>query len=151
MLYHLQSLLGIVAILGFAWALSEDRRAFPLRTVSVGLALQIALALLLLKIPAARAALLSLNAIVYALSTATRTGTGFVFGYVGGATPPFAVTKSGAFTNFAFQILPLVVVISALAALLWHWRILPILVNGFAWILRQTMGVGGAIGLGAAA
>ena len=151
MLYHLQSLLGIVAIFTLAWALSENRRAFPFRTVFVGLGLQIALALLLLKIPAARDALLSLNVAVDALSRATRAGTGFVFGYVGGAAPPFAVAQPAALTNFAFQILPLVIVISALAALLWHWRILPVLVNGFAWLLRKTMGVGGAIGLGAAA
>ena len=61
------------------------------------------------------------------------------------------MTQPGALTNFAFQILPLVIVISALAALLWHWRVLPVLVNGFAWVLRRTMGVGGAIGLGAGA
>lgn len=151
MLYHLQSLLGIVAIFALAWTLSENRRAFPFRTVFVGLGLQISLALLLLKIPAARDALLSLNVVVDALTRATRAGTGFVFGYVGGAAAPFAVAQPAALGNFAFQILPLVIVISALAALLWHWRILPVLVNGFAWLLRKTMGVGGAIGLGAAA
>jgi CNT family concentrative nucleoside transporter len=151
LLYHLQSLLGIVAILALAWGVSEDRRAFPVRIVLAGLALQVALALLLLKIPAARTALLSLNVVVDALSAATKAGTSFVFGYVGGATPPFVVANSSGLTNFAFQILPLVIVISALAALLWHWRILPILVGGFAWVLRRTMGVGGAIGLGAAA
>jgi CNT family concentrative nucleoside transporter len=149
--YHFQSFLGILVLLGFAWAISEDRRAFPFRTVLAGLALQIALALLLLKLPAARAALLSLNVIVNALSAATRAGTSFVFGYVGGGVPPFSVSNAGGLTNFAFQVLPLVIVISALAALLWHWRILPVVVNGFAWVLRRIMGVGGAIGLGAAA
>jgi CNT family concentrative nucleoside transporter len=149
--YHLQSLLGILVLLALAWALSENRRAFPLRTVLAGLALQIALALLLLKLPAARAALLSLNVIVNALTAATKAGTSFVFGYAGGAPPPFVVTSTGALSNFAFQVLPLVIVISALAALLWHWRILPVVVNVFAWVLRKIMGVGGAIGLGAAA
>jgi CNT family concentrative nucleoside transporter len=151
LLYHLQSLLGILTILSLAWLLSEDRRSFPLRTVLVGLALQVALALLLLKVPAARAALLSLNVVVNALTTATRAGTSFVFGYVGGAAPPFTIANTGALASFAFQILPLVIVISALAALLWHWRVLPVVVNAFAWCLRKTMGVGGAIGLGAAA
>jgi CNT family concentrative nucleoside transporter len=149
--YHLQSFLGILALLGLAWAVSENRRAFPLRTVAAGLALQIALALLLLKLPAARRGLLSLNIIVNALTAATKAGTSFVFGYAGGAAPPFAITNAGALSNFAFQILPLVIVISALAALLWHWRILPLIVNAFAWVLRKIMGVGGAIGLGAAA
>lgn len=151
LIYHLQSLAGLSVILAAAWAFSENRRAFPYRTVVSGLALQFALALLLLKVPAARAALLSLNVIVNALTAATRTGTSFVFGYVGGGAPPFAITSAKGLTNFAFQILPLVIVISALAALLWHWRILPLVVNAFAWILRKVMGVGGAIGLGSAA
>jgi CNT family concentrative nucleoside transporter len=151
LLLHLQSALGIVVILTTAWAFSENRRAFPVRTVVVGFALQIALALLLLKVPVARNVLFSLNVVVDALSAATKAGTSFVFGYVGGAPAPFAATNPAGMTSFAFQILPLVIVISALAALLWHWRILPIFVNGFAWGLRKTMGIGGAIGLGAAA
>ena len=151
LLLHLQSALGIVVILAAAWAFSENRRAFPVRTVTVGFALQIALALLLLKVPLARNILFSLNGVVDALAAATKAGTSFVFGYVGGAPAPFAVASPAGMTSFAFQILPLVIVISALAALLWHWRILPIIVNGFAWGLRKTMGIGGAIGLGAAA
>ena len=151
LLLHLQSALGIVVILTAAWIFSENRRAFPARTVAVGFALQIALALLLLKVPFARTLLFSLNGVVDALAAATKAGTSFVFGYVGGAPAPFAVANPAGMTSFAFQILPLVIVISALAALLWHWKILPIFVNGFAWGLRKTMGIGGAIGLGAAA
>jgi concentrative nucleoside transporter, CNT family len=151
LLLHLQSALGIVVILTAAWIFSENRRAFPVRTVVVGFALQIALALLLLKVPFARNVLFSLNGVVDALAAATKAGTAFVFGYVGGAPAPFTVANPAGMTSFAFQILPLVIVISALAALLWHWKILPIVVNGFAWGLRKTMGIGGAIGLGAAA
>jgi len=148
---HLQSALGIAAILLAAWGMSENRRAFPWRIVFTGLAVEIALALLLLKIPLARAALLSLNGVVDALMAATRAGTAFVFGYPGGAAPPFAVTNPNALSSFAFQVLPLVIVISALAALLWHWRVLPVVVGGFAWALRKTLKLGGAVGLGAAA
>ena len=151
MLLHLQSLLGIVIIIAAAWAMSEDRKAFPWRVVVVGLALQVGLALLLLEVPAARGALLALNGVVDALMAATKAGTSFVFGYVGGGDAPFAVTNPHAMTSFAFGVLPLVIVISALAALLWHWRILPVVVGGFAWALRKTMGIGGAVGLGSAA
>lgn len=150
-LLHLQSALGILVIVVLAWTLSENRRAFPFRTVALGFALQFALAGALLKIPVARASLLSLDAVVTALTNATRAGTAFVFGYVGGARAPFTVTDASGLTSFAFQIFPLVIVISALAALLWHWRVLPIAVNAFAWVLRKTLGVGGAVGLGAAA
>ena len=148
---HLQSALGIAVIIALAWALSENRRAFPVRTVLVGLALQIGIALLLLKVTVARDVLFSLNGVVDALVAATKAGTSFVFGYAGGGPTPYAVTNPQAMTSFAFQILPLVIVISALAALLWHWRILPLIVGGFAWALRKTMGIGGAIGLGSAA
>jgi CNT family concentrative nucleoside transporter len=148
---HYQSLAGIGAILGLAWILSENKRAFPVRTVVSGLALQFALALLLLKVPAARNVLFSLNGAVDALTAATRAGTSFVFGYVGGGSAPFAVSDPKGMTSFAFQILPLVIVISALAALLWHWRILPVIVHGFAWVLGRTLGIGGAVGLGSAA
>ena len=151
MLLHAQSALGIVAILTLAWVVSENRRAFPVRTVLAGLALQVVLALLLLKIPVARNVLFSLNGVVDALMEATRAGTAFVFGYAGGGDTPFAVTNPRALGSFAFQILPLVIVISALAALLWHWRILPVIVRAFAFVLRKLMGIGGAVGLGAAA
>jgi len=151
MFLHLQSLLGIFAIIGFAWVCSENRAAFPWRTVAAGLALQIALALLLLKIPLARAALFSLNGVVDVLMKATQAGTSFVFGYVGGGASPFLVTQPKNLTSFAFGILPLVIVISALSSLLWHWRVLPVIVNAFSWGLRKIMRIGGAVGLGSAA
>jgi CNT family concentrative nucleoside transporter len=150
-LVHLQSALGIVAIIALAWVFSENRRAFPWRTVIVGLGLQIGIALLLLKVPVARDILFSLNGVVDALAAATKAGTSFVFGYTGGGPAPFAVANPAAMSSFAFQILPLVIVISALAALLWYWRILPLIVGGFAWALQKTMGIGGAVGLGSAA
>jgi CNT family concentrative nucleoside transporter len=150
-LVHLQSALGIVAIIALAWVLSENRRAFPWRTVIVGLGLQVGIALLLLKVPVARDVLFSLNGVVDALAAATKAGTSFVFGYTGGGPTPFAVANPAAMSSFAFQILPLVIVISALAALLWYWRILPLIVGGFAWALQKTMGIGGAVGLGSAA
>jgi CNT family concentrative nucleoside transporter len=151
MALHFQSALGIAAILALAWALSENRRTFPFRTVAVGLLLQVALALLLLKVPVAREGLFALNGAVDALMAATKAGTAFVFGYAGGGDTPFAVSNPAALGSFAFQILPLVIVISALAALLWHWRVLPLIVRGFAFLLRKTMGIGGAVGLGSAA
>src|SRR6185312_10792205 len=150
LLPHLQSALGICVILTLAWVLSEDRRAFPWRVVVGGLALQAALALLLLKVPLAQEALFGLNGAVGALTTATRAGTAFVFGVIGGGAPT-TIGNASEFAGFAFSVLPLVIVISALSALLWHWRILPIVINAIAFVLRRVMGLGGAIGLGAGA
>jgi len=153
-LLHLQSLLGICTIIFVAWAMSENRRAFSWRTVVAGLVFQAVLALLLLKVPVAQQALLALNGVVGAVTSATTKGTTFVFGYIGRPSPPFVVASGGnssGLVSFAFSILPLVIVISALSALLWHWRILPVIVNGIAFVLKKVMGLGGAVGLGAGA
>src|SRR5206468_11800828 len=80
---HLQSALGIAAIIALAWALSEDRRAFSWRMAAGTLLLQASIALLLLKVPLARDALYGLNAVVTAVTMATNAGTSFVFGYLG--------------------------------------------------------------------
>jgi len=146
----LQSAFGLAVILGLAWGMSERRRAFSFRQVAVGVTLQIAIALLLLKIPAARGALLALNGVVDALTEATRAGTGFVFGYVGGGPAPFEVKTPANLFVLGFQALPLVLVMSALSALLWHWRVLGWVTRGFSFLLQRSMGLGGAVGLASA-
>jgi CNT family concentrative nucleoside transporter len=151
LLVHAQSVLGIAAIIALAWLFSEKRQAFRFRMVGAALLLQLAIALLLLKFPPARAVLLGLNHVASALNLATTAGASFVFGYVGGATPPFSVTNPGALTSFAFGILPLVIVISALSALLWYWRILPLIVRGIAFVLQRALGLGGATALASGA
>jgi CNT family concentrative nucleoside transporter len=148
---QLQSALGLVVLTAFAWALSENRRAaFSWRLIGAGLGLQIAIALLLLEVPPARNALYSLNGVVDALTKATGAGTAFVFGYIGGGEAPFDVTRPQNAYSLAFQALPLVLVVSALSALLWHWRLLPVIVKGFAFALQKAMSIGGAVGLGSA-
>ena len=148
---HLQSAFGICVLVALAWAMSEDRGAFSFRQVGGALALQAVVALLLLKVPAARDVLFGLNGVVTALTTATRTGAGFVFGYIGGGPLPFSVSDPGNLTSLAFGVLPLIMVVSALSALLWHWKVLPAIVGAMAFVLKKTLGLGGAVGLGAAA
>ena len=147
---HLQSALGIGAIIGCAWLLSEDRRAFSWRMAAGTLLLQAAIALLLLKVPVARDALYGLNAVVNAVTAATNAGTSFVFGYMGTGPAPFAVTNPVNLVNLAFTILPLVMVIAALAAMLWYWGITPFIVRLMARGLKKTVGLGGAVSLSAA-
>jgi CNT family concentrative nucleoside transporter len=147
----LQSVFGLAVMLGLAWVLSEDRRAVPGRLVVSGLALAFALAAAFLKIPALGQGLARLNRLLDALQSATTAGTSFVFGYLGGAPLPFAPTGSGTTFVLALQALPLVLVVSALSALLFHWQVLPMVVRAFAWLLHRTMGLGGAVGVSAAA
>jgi CNT family concentrative nucleoside transporter len=146
-----QGLVGFFALHGLAWALSEDRRAFAWRPVVAGMLLTLGLGLALLKAPFVRNVFMVLNDALASLEQATRDGTTFVFGFLGGGPLPYAETYPGASFVLAFRALPLVVVVSALSALLFHWRVLPWFVRGFSLMLEKTMGVGGAIGLSSAA
>ncbi len=147
----LQSALGILCFLAFAWLLSESRQRFPWRIVLAGLALQFVLALALLKLPMFKGLFLALNQVLSALERATQAGTGFVFGYLGGGSLPFAVTDPASSFVLAFRALPLVLVVSALSSLLFYWRVLPWVVRMLSLLLRKVLGVGGAVGLSAAA
>ena len=146
-----QSALGLIAFLLIAWGLSEQRSRVPWRTVLAGLALQIVMAAALLKLPFFKQMFLALNDAMLALEAATRAGTSFVFGYLGGGELPFAEFHPGASFVLAFRALPLILVISALSALLFHWRILPLVVQAFAKLLQKVMGIGGAVGVSTAA
>ena len=142
---------GFVAIFGIAWLLSEDRRRVPWRIVLSGALLQIVLAAVLLKLPIARDAFLVLNEALGALERATQEGTRFVFGYLGGGPQPYAERPGTSSFVLAFRALPLVLVVSALSALLFYWRVLPAVVRAISLLLEKTMGIGGAVGLSAAA
>jgi CNT family concentrative nucleoside transporter len=147
----LQSAFGFVAIFLIAWLLSEDRHAVPWRIVVSGAALQIVLAAALLKLPLFRDVFLALNDLLSALERATQEGTRFVFGFLGGGPQPFAERPGASSFVLAFRALPLILVVSALSALLFYWRVLPAVVRAFAVVLEKAMGVGGAVGLSTAA
>ena len=146
-----QSLVGFFVLHALAWALSEDRRTIAWRPIVAGMLLTLGLGVALLKAPFVRKVFMALNDALAALEQATRDGTTFVFGFLGGGPLPYAETYPGASFVLAFRALPLVLVVSALSALLFHWRVLPWLVRGFSLMLEKTMGVGGAIGLSSAA
>lgn len=147
----LRGVFGIAAMLAIAWALSERRREIAWRPVWGGLALAAVLLAAIRWVPGSRAAIESMNGVLDALQAATAAGTAFVFGYLGGGPPPFSPTNPAAGFVLATQALPLVLVVSALSALLFHWGILSGVVRAFAWVLVRTLGVGGAVGVSAAA
>ncbi|MEW6322527.1 MAG: nucleoside transporter C-terminal domain-containing protein [Acidobacteriota bacterium] len=149
----LQAIIGLAVILGICWAISERRQAFPpWRWVAVALGLQFALAAIVLRVPAVWDAMRVANDGLRALEAATRVGSTYVFGYLGGGELPF-VLREGAQrpVTIAFDILPLVIVTSALAAVLWHWGVLRAIVRALSWATQRTLGVGGAVGLNAGA
>jgi len=145
-----QAVAGYFLLLAFTWAVGENRRAIPWRTVIGGLVLQILLALLLTRVGPAREAILLLNHGADALQRATDQGTAFLFGYLGGGALPFVETAPGGAFILAFKILPLVLVISALSALLFHWGVVQAVAGVFAAGLRRTLGIDGPLALAAA-
>jgi CNT family concentrative nucleoside transporter len=148
---QLQSASGVFALLGIAWALSENRRAVSLRQAVIGLIVTLLTAVALIKLPLVAHAFGAINDAVAAISAASRAGTSFVFGYLGGGALPFDLKAPGADFILAFQALPVVLIMSVLTTLLFYWRILPPVVRGMAWLLERTLGVGGAVGLSTAA
>ena len=141
----------MAGLLGLAWAASENRRAIPWRAVAAGMVLLVGLALLFLKVELLKQTFLRLNDALLVLEKATQAGTSIVFGYLGGAPAPFAVTNEAANFVLAFRALPIVLVMSALSALLFYWGVLPAIVRAISFVLERTMRIGGVVGLSTAA
>jgi CNT family concentrative nucleoside transporter len=147
----IHALAGIAGLVAVAWLAGEKRGAVPWRAVGAGLALQLVMAVVFLKVAAIKQAFLKLNDALLVLEQATQAGTGLVFGYLGGGPAPFEVTDTGATFVLAFRALPIVLVMSALSALLFYWRVLPAIVRALSLALEKLMRVGGVVGLSAAA
>ena len=147
----IHALAGIAGLVGAAWLFGEKRAAVPWRTIIAGLVLQLVMAVIFLKVEAIKRAFLKLNDALLVLEQATQAGTGLVFGYLGGGPAPFQVTDMGATFVLAFRALPIVLVMSALSALLFYWRVLPAIVRALSIALEKLMRVGGVVGLSTAA
>ena len=148
---QLQSAFGVIVLLAITWAFSENRRAVSLKQTAIGLVITLLTAVALIKLPFVAHAFGAINDAVGVIAAASRAGTSFVFGYLGGGTLPFDPKTPGADFILAFQALPIVLVMSVLTSLLFYWRVLPPIVHGMAWLLERTLGVGGAVGLSTAA
>ena len=150
-LLQLQSALGLPLLCALAWALGGFRRGVRARVVVAGLGSMLVFAAALLHVPVLRAGFARIGDAVDTLAAATRQGTALVFGYLGGGPLPFAETTPGASFILFFQALPLVLVVGALSALLYHWRVLPVVVAVLARGLSRLFGLSGACNLSVAA
>ncbi|MDX2204315.1 MAG: nucleoside transporter C-terminal domain-containing protein [Hyphomicrobiaceae bacterium] len=154
-LLQAQSAIGLVIIPLIAYALSESRRnlgaAALARTLLAGLALQLVVAAAMLNVPAFRAAFDWAGGLVASLQRATGTGMRLVFGYLAGGTVPFDTVRPEAGFILAFQALPVILVISALSKLLYHWGLLQPVVRAIGRLLQRTLGVTGPVATSAAA
>ena len=150
-LENAQSLTGLVLVVALAWLVSENRVRFPWRLAIGAVAVQVALVLLLFGVPQARAALQWIGRGVDGLSQSTAAGTAFVFGYLGGGDQPYPTSNPAALFVLAFRVLPVILVICALSALLWHLKILKWITQGFGFLFQKTLGLRGPPALAVAA
>ena len=147
----LQSAFGALIILALAWAAGENRRYVSLRTAFGGMVITFLFAALLIKLPFLSQTIALTNAGVEAIAQATKAGTAFAFGFLGGGATPYEVTHPAAQFIFVFQALPVVLVISALTSVLFRWNLLQPIIHGLSALLRRSLGVSGAVGLSTAA
>lgn len=148
---NLQGILGLMVIILVCAAFSNNRAAISPSLVVRSLVLQLVLALMLLKLPGSQHLFWILNEGIVVLQQATRAGTSFIFGYIGGADTPFTVTNEAAGLVLAFQTLPLIIVLSVLSGLLIYFGILPWILRLMSLLLEKTLKIGGAPGFAIAA
>jgi CNT family concentrative nucleoside transporter len=148
---NLQSLSGLALVMGLCWLISEDRRRFPWRLALGALTVQVLLVLLFFGLPASRNLLQGVGHAVEGLAAATQAGTQFVFGYLAGGALPFAPANPNALFVFAFSVLPVILVVCALSALLWHLTILKWIARGLGWLFQRSLGLRGPPALAVAA
>ncbi len=142
--------MGLLAFMLFAFALSASRRDVRWKVAAAGVALQLVLGALLLLMPGTQSLFAAIGRGVDAINLATLEGTQFVFGYLGGGDMPFETRPAATTFILAFQSLPVLLFMSVLTAILTYWRILPWIVRWLGRGLQRSLGIGGALGLGAA-
>ena len=149
--FNFQGLLGFPVVLGLCWLISENRRRFPVKLALGAVAVQLALVTLLFGAPATRGVLAGAGLAVEGLAASTRAGTQFVFGYLAGGPLPFAAKDPSALFVFAFNVLPVILVVCALSALLWHLKILKWIAEAFGLLFQKALGLRGPPALAVAA
>ena len=138
--YYLQITLGLIVLIGAVVPLSTDIKAIRVKNILAAIAVMVLFGFILLNDYVA-GFFEVVSAGVAKLSSATADGTSFVFGSLF-EQHPFA---------FALNVLPLIIVMSTLSALLWHWRVLPMVIKGLSYVCEKLFNLGGPISFGAAA
>jgi concentrative nucleoside transporter, CNT family len=147
MVHHLVSLVGFLIFAALAWLLSNDRRRIAWKTILSAFALQLLIGLIIFRLPGSHRMLLWLNNAVLILLNASKSGSVFLFG-------PLAASpgESGSIGFIlVFQVLPVVIFFAAFTSMLYHLRVLQILVRLFARLFHRTMKISGAESLSSAA
>ena len=147
-LNFLHIFIGFIGLVAIAIPFSSNYKIINYRYVFYGIVSQLLLAVILLKLPIVINFFELLGNGVTILQNATIEGAGFVFGY-----PPSDDSSPyrSLLETFAFGVLPYIIVMSCISAILWHWGILPFIVNIISKACQKLFNIGGPVGLGAAA
>ena len=137
-------IIGLLTMLGLAFAFSTNRRAIPIKTVAWGLALQFAFAVFVLKVEVGRLIFQVAGDLVRKLLNNAFAGSTFVFGELG-------KQHSSLGFYFAFQVLPTIIFIAAFFAVLYHYGIMQFIIRQAAKVMTGFMGASGAESLNVAA
>ncbi|PTS91215.1 MULTISPECIES: NupC/NupG family nucleoside CNT transporter [unclassified Caulobacter] len=148
---NVQALAGLALTLGLCWLVSENRKRFPWVLAVGAIVVQVGLVLLLFGLPQAQAMMRGVNGAVEGLASSSQAGTAFVFGFLSGNDAAFNAANPGAAFVFAFRVMPVILVVCALSALLWHWGILKLAARAFGFIFQKTLGLRGPPALATAA
>ncbi|MDA5563689.1 NupC/NupG family nucleoside CNT transporter [Cobetia sp. MMG027] len=142
-------LVGVLALLGIAFLLSENRRAISLRTVLGAFAIQALLGAFVLYVPAGKSMLLGLSEGVQAVMSSANVGMDFLFGGLV-SDKMFEVFGGGGFV-FALRVLPIIVFFSSLIAVLYHLRVMNVVISVLGGGLSKILGTSRPESLSAAA
>jgi len=144
-IYNFVSFTGIFVLLAVAWVLSSDRRNMNWRVIGWATGLQLLLAGFIFRVPTGTRIFLVINDVVVKILDSAGEGARFVFGRL--ALGPGQVSKEGTESlgfMLAFQGFPTIIFFSALIAILYYVRVMPLLIKGFAWVFTRLMRVSGA-------
>jgi len=150
-IYNLISFAGIFVLIGVAWLLSNDKRNMNWRVIGWGIGLQLLIAVFIFRIPAGSKVFLVVNDAVIKVLDSASAGSKFVFGRL--ALAPGQVNEAGEESLgfiLAFQAFPTIIFFSALIAILYYLKIMPLIVRGFAYVFTKLMRISGAESLVAA-
>jgi CNT family concentrative nucleoside transporter len=145
------SLLGIVSFLGLAWGMSSNRRQIPWRVVAWGMGLQLIIGLVVFRTPLGQGLFEAANVAIEKLNEFAGEGARLVFGVLAEKESMENVFGPGKGVIFVIVIPATIIFVSALSSLLYHWRVLPWVVTGIAWVMRRTMRTSGSETLATAA
>ena len=138
--YYLQVLIGGIVLIAVTVPLSDNYKQIKVKNIFFAILMMFVFAFILLN-DFVNNFFEALSNGVAKLSSATAEGTSFLFGSLFEAHPYI----------FALNVLPLIIVMSCISALLWHWRVLPLIIKGLSYVCERLFNLGGPVSFGAAA